>query len=249
MTILIKIEANKRDFFYEFKKEVNSCLALWGQGQTGRTPDFYAKEALSPFDEYYLRSMRVARLTIRNGAELNLLEDKSLLPYVRSVQLCAGNDNAGHLGILAQNYPNITTLTISQNSKLSKVDASSLQAFKKLKYLHLQCPHEAVDNFWEILPPQLTFLQLEGTSPNLRLSKLEDLRIKRCRVEAAFLETLKTPKLERLRFFQVDLQHGYAAALAQLPLLKELTFHNTNCGDEIESCSKLKYLSICSLVN
>ncbi|MBA3858879.1 MAG: hypothetical protein C0507_18395 [Cyanobacteria bacterium PR.3.49] len=159
--------------------------------------------------------------------------------------LSAEKNNAIHLKWLSKNYPKITNLTIKQHSTLSFETASFLRSFKKLNYLDLQCLHEYTEDFWDCLPKEIDFLQTDDCSPNLDLPKLTELRINRCRVESDLFDSLKTPRLERVYFWRVDLQPGSLKPLKQQKSLKELNLHNTKYQDsDIESIRDLEYLSI-----
>lgn len=246
MTTILNIHPQKRDPVYELKREINRALALFGQAfLIGRTPSFSAGEPLSSFDENFIRRKRIARLIIRDGADLDLLSDKTLFPRLKSVRLSAEKNNTVHLKWLSKNYPKITDLTIEQHSTLSSETASFLRFFKKLNYLDLQCLHENTENFWDCLPRKIGFLQTNDCSPNLDLPKLEELCIKQCRVDSDFFDSVKTPRLERIYFWRVDLQPGSLKPLKQQKSLKRLKLHNANYQDnDIDCIRDLEYLSI-----
>jgi hypothetical protein len=217
----------KRDRIYQLKSSIEEYRAFRSQLHVG-IGDYYASHTISPGERNELVKEKITFLTIADGADKTLLEDRKLFAHLKQVSLANELLTEQSLAELALHHAGIRSISISQKYPLTDKALKLLKAFRRLEYLSLACPVANPALVQEALPRHLQWLRLHNILTLPALSDLRQLDLDSCQLAPEYLGRLHTPKLEMIKLFRVGLQPDSLSALSQFKHLRELyTCHCT----------------------
>lgn len=184
----------------------------------------------------------IRSVSISGDVSENVFEDQNFFGHLREVWL---NSNGCERSIkeLARSCPELHSLFISQRAPLSCESIRQLAAFRKLKFLQLECPAADPVLLASTLPKTLEYLRIEEEYPLADFPRLQFLSVNYCRIDHRFLETLQAPNLERLDFAWVDMPPGSLKAVGRFHNLIELQVYNTSMKPgELQYIRSLEFL-------
>gem|GEM_PF-3652263 len=194
-----------------------------------------ADRPLTPSERSAYRRAKI--LNIFTGADVDLLDRPEGFSNLKVVTI-ENPANEHILESLARNYKNIGALSIKQSSALSAREMSMLPNFKKLTNLELHCTLSEPTQLKQSLPSDLQTLWLSQNCELPRLTKLGQLNVADCSVNADFFEHLDAPNLTDLDLLSATIEDG---ALDSLKRFKHLSYLSlpSSCRDQRERISKL----------
>jgi hypothetical protein len=216
---------SKKDRWYEFKSDLNFVTVIWSMAREG-SGDYCASGPLTADNRRMLEKRNIHTLWMSDNADETLLSEKHLFRSLNQVGLSTSSCNERCLDVLAQDYPKIEALSVSQTQLLSDAGISSLTKFRHLKDLELHCKVATPALIPDCLPKALESLQIDDGWTLPELPKLRNLVINTCQLDEQFLEKMNADGLEDIRLFNVKLSKGSLNGVRRFKHLRELyTFH------------------------
>lgn len=194
-----------------------------------------------------LRKEKVTNLTIRTGAESDLLSEKTVFSHVNEIHLNDENNNLNHLKYVARYHPK--ALSISQTLPLSDDGVRCLKGLK-IERLNLDCAVESSELLKECLSRSIKDLELKGPVCLPKFYGLDRLCLRETRIDAEFLRNLDSNIASRLDFDFSDLAPGSLSELNRFKKLRDLQLLNTNMDEnDLQYVRPLKKLFFYSCTN
>lgn len=204
----------------------------FGQGKY----DFYehtlaVRDSLDPTVLKELRSEQILDIETSGNADKQMFDQRHTFPVLKSVFLDSAN-NAAHLKALAENYPNLRCIALTQGRDAAIVDWSDLKKFKKINDLQVKGCISNWEEFAGLLPNSLKSLVLSKTGvpkdaevPFPSLPYLAELRLYYETVSPKLFSSLRGQKIKDLYLSYDKLLPGSLKALTQIESLKTLTLY------------------------
>jgi hypothetical protein len=170
------------------------------------------------------------------AAPNNVFDTAKLFPYVQRVALVASADSNEHmLAALAENFPNLNEITISQSKALSNSALQNLSRFKKLKYLHFKCELADPTLFAKCAPDSLSDLTVESSDSGdwayPQLHHLRSLRIWQGRIDAQILKSFShSYPFVKVLELDGDVNNDVYTEIAKFKHLERLSMRKTIVG-------------------
>lgn len=184
--------------------------------------------ALSENDKNELSKRPVHSVHLLSSSELSLFENPNFLKGIREVILISSNDSSKLLRDLANNYPNIEELAVSQVAPLTEADMQNIHRFKHLFFLEVCNDMPSCSSFAAAAPPTLKRLLLEDTaiasapSCQINLPELTYFSLRRSKLSKGFLAGLNAPELEEVSLSRVWAEPDAFKSFNRFPKLKRI---------------------------
>lgn len=165
-------------------------------------------------------------------SDVSLFETPNFLKGLREVILLSSSDSAKSLRDLANNYPNIEELAVSQVAPLTEADMQCIHRLNHLFFLEICNDMPSCSSLAAAVPPTLKRLLLENTSivsaPNCRINlpALTYFGLRRSKLSKGFLAGLDAPELEEVSLSRVWGEPDALKSFARFPKLKRLFAYN-----------------------
>lgn len=219
---------------------ISSTLAAYGFGQQAYRSEFVrfhdgsleVDGPLTKDDWSEIGKRTVQSVHMLGDAEASLFENPTLLKGVREVILIPSGDSAKPLRDLANGYPNIEELAVSQMVPLTEADMQNIHRLNHLFFLEVCTEMPSCASFAAAVPPKLKRLLLESTSvvsePSCRINlpELTYLSLRRSKLSKAFLAGLEAPELEEVSLSRVWAEPAAFKLFTRFPKLKRLFAYN-----------------------
>jgi len=198
------------------------------------------------------RPDRVQILNISDGADFETFSSPHAFPRLQGVGLASSHSNGIYLSRLADNYPALSGLSITQEGCLDDHSVSYLRNFSRLRVLSIACPVSNAGLLFPSLPESLRVLTLRlfNNTPNqnlrtkVELPYIEKLVLIGYSLDQSFLNQLDAPRLRVLSLEHVRTPEGGFMNLANFPRLKVVDLlHTTVSASQIEPL-KLQHIRI-----
>ncbi len=160
------------------------------------------------------------------GVDRHLFDDQTLFPHLQTVTLKSGSElNSALLFTLSTKYPRIRELTLVQDEPLQDASLATIESFKRLRFLDLECDLQNPKMFQKAVPSGVSELLIGGKHANSwifsALPNLAALRIYNAQVDSKFLNSLTLPNLRYL-YLGAEVSKDCYPALARYKNLKTL---------------------------
>jgi hypothetical protein len=185
-------------------------------------------------------------------ADPSLFENPKNLKSVREIILISSSTNAKALGDIANNFPNLEELAVSQTAPLTEADMRNVDRLNELFFLEICTEMPSCSSFAAAIPPKLKRLLLENTrvvsSPTCRLSLpvLTYFGLRRSKLSKGFVDGLDAPNLEEVSLSRVLAEPGAFQSFAKFPKLKRVFAYNMPHASIVEldllqqACPRMK---------
>lgn len=219
---------------------ISSTLAAFGFGQQAYRSEFVrfhdgsleVDGPLTKEDWSEISKRSVQSVHMLGDSDASLFENPALLKGVREVILIPSGDSAKPLRDLANSYPNIEELAVSQMVPLTEADMQSIHRLSHLFFLEVCTDMPSCSSFAAAVPQKLKRLLLENTSIvsasscRISLPELTYLGLRRSKLSKAFLTGLEAPQLEEVSLSRVWAEPDAFKLFTRFPKLKRLFAYN-----------------------
>lgn len=225
---------------------IASALAAYAFGQQAYRSEFVrfhegSLEADGPLtkDDWSEIAKRSVQSVHMLGDSVNLFENPMLLKGVREVIIISG-DSAKALRDLANNFPNIEELAVSQPVPLTEADMQNIHRLTHLFFLEVCTEMPSCASFAATVSPKLKRLLLENTSivsaPSckINLPELTYFGLRRSKLSKGFLTGLDAPELEEVSLSRVWAEPEAFKLLTRFPKLKRVFAYNMPQSSVVE---------------
>ena len=182
------------------------------------------------WNEINKRSVHSVHMLV--DSDVPLFEKPNSLKGLREVILMSSIDSSKSLRDLANNYPNIEELAISQAAPLTDADMQNIHRFNHLFFLEVSNDMPSCASFAAAVPATLRRLLLEDTSIvsaascRINLPALTYFRLRRSKLSKGFLLGLDAPQLEEVSLSRVWAEHDTFKLFNRFPKLKRIFAYN-----------------------
>lgn len=219
---------------------MSSTLVTYGFGQQAYRSEFVrfhdgsleVDGPLTTDDWNEINKRSVHSVHMLGDSDVSLFENPNRLKSVREVILISSADTAKALRDLANNFPNIEELAVSQPAPLTEADMQCIHRLSRLYFLEICTGMPNCASFAAAVPPGLKRLLLENTSivsePSCRISlpALTYFGLRRSKLSKGFLAGLEAPELEEISLSRVWAEPDAFKLLTRFPKLKRLFAYN-----------------------
>lgn len=172
-----------------------------------------------------LTERKVSVLVLSEGAEASVLTNTKVFKHLQSCTLMDQPNTLEHLENL-KSY-GLKCLRIVQPKPLSEDCVRALSELD-VKELILDCDLACPESFAKVVLKNLKILIVRGPVDLPDLPRLEKLSISRTRIDRAFWQNLKAPKLKEINLDYVDLESGAIAEISKFKNLRDFYLMDTS---------------------
>jgi hypothetical protein len=152
----------------------------------------------------------------------------------------SSSDSAKSLRDLANNFPDIEELAVSQLAPLTEADLQCIHRFSHLFFLEVCNDMPSCASFAAAVPPTLNRLLLEDTtissapSCRINLPALTYFSLRRSKLSKGFLAGLDAPELEEVSLSRVWAEPDAFKLFNRFPKLKRIFAYNMPQSSQME---------------